>query len=86
MRQLLLWENRRMKAIASDHPDLIWMTTEANMKFEVDFEGERCLLNGAADYAIWYADGKMNTNLIVVEAKREGKLSSGIAQCLAYAG
>jgi hypothetical protein len=51
------------------------------MKYEVTADGKACLLNGKADYAIWYANGKTDTNLLVVEAKKEGNFSDGIGQC-----
>lgn len=62
------------------------LTPEANLAREIKFKGEDRLLTGKADYALWYGDGVIDTIIVVVEAKKCGQVSDGIAQGLAYMG
>jgi hypothetical protein len=48
------------------------------------FKRSRRLLQGKADYSVWYDIGEMDTNFVIVEAKTKGGFSSGQGQCLAY--
>lgn len=64
----------------------IRLTPEANLSLSVTFKGEERLLNGTTSYSIRYDQGLHDTHLVVVEAKRSGMASDGIAQCLAYMG
>lgn len=47
----------------------------------------KCNLLGRPDYGVWYGEVEETAvNVVVVEAKRVGHSSSGVAQCLAYMG
>lgn len=53
----------------------------------VTYKKEMCVLQGIADYSLWYdKDDSMGTNLILIEAKREGMLSMADGQLVAYMG
>lgn len=64
----------------------ICLTPEASLSLGVTLKGEERLLNGTTSYSIRYDQGLHDTHLVVVEAKRSGMASDGIAQCLAYMG
>lgn len=45
------------------------------------------MLQGFADYSLWYDKNElMGTNLLLVEAKKKGALSSADGQLVAYMG
>ncbi|KAJ5173439.1 hypothetical protein N7492_006032 [Penicillium capsulatum] len=49
--------------------------------------GTKCNLSGKPDYAIWYGEVEGTAvNVVVVEAKKSGDSSRGVAQCLGYMG
>jgi type I site-specific restriction endonuclease len=57
------------------------------LKYLVAYKKQKRMLTGFADYSLWYDEAEtMGTNLVVVEAKRNGNAASAEAQCLAYMG
>lgn len=49
------------------------------------YEGEQMMVSGITDYSLWYkAPEEMESNLLVVEAKKKG--TAGDYQALAYIG
>ena len=60
---------------------------ETELKFAVTFKNESRMLNGNAEFTLWYDDKEsMATNLVVVEAKRRGSIGLAAGQLLAYMG
>lgn len=59
---------------------------ETPLKCLVEYEGKPRMLTGFADYSIWYDEIDLGTNLVVIEAKRDGYTGSARSQCLAYMG
>ena len=70
----------------SDPAPLI-LQFEMKLNHLVTFRKEKRLLQGIADYTLWYdKDEPMGTNLILMEAKRGGMLSMADGQLVAYMG
>lgn len=68
-------------------PAPLWLQYETKLSFVVTLKGEKRLLQGFADYSLWYdKDELMGTNLLLVEAKRKGGLASADGQLVAYMG
>jgi hypothetical protein len=65
---------------------MISLTLESHLSLEVEYKKSRRFLQGKADYSVWYGDGEMDTNFVIIEAKTTGEAASGQAQCLAYMG
>lgn len=60
---------------------------ETKLNRLVTYRKEKRVLQGIADYSLWYdKDEPMGTNLILIEAKREGMLSMADGQLVAYMG
>lgn len=60
---------------------------ETKLLCPVKFHNQERILRGQADYALWYdAADPMSTNLVIVEAKKRGRLSTAEAQVVAYMG
>lgn len=60
---------------------------ETELKYPVIYKKETRMLNGIADYTLWYdGDESMGTNLVVVEAKRSGWIAQATGQVIAYMG
>lgn len=60
---------------------------ETKLNFHVTYKKQSRLLQGIADYTLWYdKDESMATNLIMVEAKRKGAISEAEGQIVAYMG
>lgn len=60
---------------------------ETELKYPVHYKREARMLNGIADYTLWYnTDESMGTNLVVVEAKRRRWTSQAAGQVVAYMG
>lgn len=64
----------------------IAITPETHLDAVVQHKGRDHLLDGTADYAVWYDDKAMGTSLVVVEAKSLDTFGEGLSQCLAYLG
>ncbi|MCJ1381522.1 hypothetical protein MMC17_004633 [Xylographa soralifera] len=66
-------------------PLLLQIKTKLNRL--VTYRKEKRILQGIADYLLWYdKDEPMGTNLVLIEAKREGMLSMANGQLVAYMG
>src|SRR5262245_44000809 len=66
-------------------PVPLFLKFETKLSFEVIFKKEKRLLQGFADYSLWYdKDEPMGTNLLLVEAKRKTALDSAEGQLVAY--
>ena len=60
---------------------------ETKLSFKVTYKKEQRLLQGIADYSLWYdTDEPLAINLIIVEAKREGSIRQAESQVTAYMG
>ena len=66
------------------------LNTETAMSADIMYRGEHRLLSGYADYTIAYKfpgeATKVSTSLVIVEAKRVGRLDSSYGQLVAYLG
>ena len=68
-------------------PAPLFLKFETKLSFEVTFNEEKRLLQGIADYSLWYDQKEsMGTNLLLVEAKRPTEFSSADGQLVAYMG
>ena len=68
-------------------PAPLFLKFETKLSLEITFKKEKRLLQGKADYSLWYnTDEEMETNLLLVEAKRPSALSSADGQLIAYMG
>jgi hypothetical protein len=53
----------------------------------VKHKGKKWNLNGKSDYTVWYGDiDDVAVNVVIVEAKGEGKGTTGLPQTLGYMG
>jgi hypothetical protein len=82
MRELLLWEKRRLQNLIKTCPDSIWMTTEAAMKCEASDDGKGLLVKWQSRLRHLVRQWQ-DTTPLGVEARKEGNFSDGIGQrCL----
>ncbi|KAJ6119882.1 hypothetical protein N7523_004162 [Penicillium sp. IBT 18751x] len=72
------------KDIASVRP--ISLQTESACSLPgVKHKGKKCNLNGKPDYAVWYGEvDDVALNVVIVEAKGEGRGNTGLPQTLGY--
>jgi len=71
---------------SSDSATLL-LRFETKLNRLVTYKKEKRALQGIADYSLWYdEDEPMGTNLILIEAKREGMLSMMDGELVAYMG
>ena len=71
----------------SSDPAPLLLQFETKLNRLVTYKKEKRVLQGIADYSLWYdKDEPMGTNLILIEAKREGMLSMADGQLVAYMG
>lgn len=71
----------------SSNPAPLLLQFETKLNRLVTYKKEKRVLQGIADYSLWYdKDEPMGTNLILIEAKREGMLSMADGQLIAYMG
>ncbi len=71
----------------SSDPAPLLLRFETKLNRLVTYRKEKRVLQGIADYSLWYdKDEPMGTNLILIEAKREGMLSMANGQLVAYMG
>ena len=71
----------------SSDPAPLLLQFETKLNRLVIYKKEKCLLQGIADCSLWCnEDEPMGTNLIIIEAKREGMLSMADGQLVAYMG
>lgn len=72
-----------------EDPAKLELLHEMPLSSLVMHEGESKLLLGSADYSIWYDSARKNTmatNLLIIEAKREGDTDHALSQLIAYMG
>jgi hypothetical protein len=68
-------------------PAPLILQLEPRLSYVVEYQNEKRLLQGNADYSLWHdGNGAMGTNLVLVEAKRRGLLSAADGQLIAYMG
>ena len=68
-------------------PAPLFLKFETQLSFEVIFNKKKRLLQGKADYSVWYnKDEPMGTNFLLVQAKRPSEFSSAAGQLVAYMG
>jgi hypothetical protein len=68
-------------------PAPLFLQFETKLNFLVTYRKEKRMLQGFADYSLWYDKNElMGTNLLLVEAKKKGALSSADGQLVAYMG
>jgi hypothetical protein len=68
-------------------PAELCLRFETALKYRVEHKKEARALSGIADYTLWYDNKEsMGTNLVVVEAKKYGMMSSAVKQVVAYMG
>jgi hypothetical protein len=68
-------------------PAPLFLQFETKLNFLVTFRKEKRMLQGFADYSLWYDKYEpMGTNLLLVEAKKKGALSTADGQLVAYMG
>jgi hypothetical protein len=65
---------------------LISLAAETSLQLDVILKGKKRVVSGRADYTLWYDDHSLGTNLIIIEAKKQGAYSEGFCQCLGYMG
>jgi len=73
----------------SSDPDPAPLLLQFETKFNrlVTYKKEKRVLQGIADYSLWYdRDEPMGTNLVLIEVKRAGMLSMADGQLVAYMG
>ncbi len=71
----------------SSDPAPLLLQFETKLNRLVTYRKEKRVLQGIADYSLWYdKDEPMGTNLILIEANREGMLSMVDGQLVAYMG
>ena len=71
----------------SSDPAPLLLQFETKLNRLVTYKKERRILQGIADYSLWYdKDEPMGISLILIEAKREGILSMADGQLVAYMG
>ncbi|KAL8703093.1 MAG: hypothetical protein Q9201_003730 [Fulgogasparrea decipioides] len=76
---------------SSQHEDaaVLELHHETLLQMHVAYSGETRLLNGYADYTVWYdsaGKGSLATNLIIVEAKKLEGTDTCLGQLIAYMG
>lgn len=60
---------------------------EKTMKMQISYKGQETLLNGRADYSLWYGNPEeLALNLVVVEAKDSSSFNPVPKQALTYMG
>ncbi|KAL4782808.1 hypothetical protein BJX76DRAFT_358622 [Aspergillus varians] len=65
----------------------VFWSYETYLASECVINREKTIVHSYADYSLYYGNpDDMETNLIVVEAKKRGHASSGVAQVLGYMG
>lgn len=71
----------------SPDPAPLYLQFETKLNRLVTYKKERRLLQGIADYSLWYdKDEPRGINLVIIEAQREGILSMTDGQLVAYMG
>lgn len=60
---------------------------ETRLNFIVTYKGEQRMLQGIADYSLWYSQSEpLATNLVIIEAKGPGAICQADPQVAAYMG
>jgi hypothetical protein len=68
-------------------PAPVQLQFESKLTYPVEFNGEKRLYSGIADYSLWYESAsEMGLNLVVMEAKKADTAQLGEVQCLSYMG
>ena len=71
----------------SSTPVRLTVRFETYLKRRVTYQGKQRLLQGRADYSLWYdQDDPIGTNLVLVEAKKKGCRVQAEGQLVAYMG
>jgi hypothetical protein len=71
----------------SHEPANLILRFKTELKYPVTYKKEKRMLNGIADYTLWYnGDESMRTNLAIVEANRHGFVTLAASQVVAYMG
>ena len=78
---------QKQSSSQADDPAILELQHEALLQRQVTFQEEQRLLSGFADYTVWY-DSEMKTkfatNLIIIEAKKDGSTDTCLGQLTAY--
>ncbi|OOQ81957.1 hypothetical protein PEBR_40913 [Penicillium brasilianum] len=76
----------KMEGQLITHNEVSW-GRETHFRHNVELDSKQVHLTGRPDYALWYgAQADLETNLVIVEAKRQDRLSTAESQLLAYMG
>ena len=68
-------------------PKRIHISLESALHVQATSKGKGVIMSGNIDYALWYDDRSVSSNIVALEAKRpRAGDSSGVDQCLAYLG
>ncbi len=68
-------------------PSRLTLRFESDLSMPVVFKGETRLLTGKADYTLCYGEASdMETNLVIVEAKKLGYTGAAAGQVVSYMG
>ncbi|KAI9777143.1 MAG: hypothetical protein M1816_004912 [Peltula sp. TS41687] len=73
--------------VPSPLPAPLSLQFETRLSYQVTYKKEKRMLQVAADYSLSYdSEDPLGTNLLLVEAKREGLLSTAASQLMVYMG
>lgn len=86
-----------MKSKEESNPQSSLASLESHRSLHIQFENDLAMhwtldegpriLKGRVNYSVWYLHpGSMETNCVMVEAKRRNNYGEGVNQCLAYMG
>ena len=76
-----------IKETAILEPKRIHISLESALHVQATSKGKGVIMSGNIDYALWYDDRSVSSNIVALEAKRpRAGDSSGVDQCLAYLG
>lgn len=68
-------------------PAPLLLQLETRLNFIVTYKGEQRMLQGIADYSLWYSQSEpLATNLVIIEAKGPGAICQADPQVAAYMG